>query len=364
MSTSLRMLSLCSGIGGADLAAEWTGAIEVVGQVEIDLFCQAVLAKHWPKVKRMADIKEVEGHEFGPIDIIAAGIPCQGNSLAGKRKGAEDERNLWPDTKRIISTAQPRWLVVENVPGLLSVDDGQLFATILDDLDTLGYRVGWFIYGACEIGAPHQRERIFLVAHLSCVGSNTWRTQSERQQGQSNPDSDGSSNVAHPTSRESGWLQQRGLQTNTRASSEEMAHSQSTECQRSRDTWSGRNGLTDSSAVLAHTYCERQQELDTSASNRGMGQHTRLVSTSRVSGATQPSVCRSIDGLSARLDSHQWPAHPGEEQKEGEPSRTITKKLPYRNRRLKALGNAIVPQQIYPLFYSIVQIEMEVGGVA
>jgi DNA (cytosine-5)-methyltransferase 1 len=84
----LRMLSLCSGVGGADLAAEWTGAIEIVDQVEINTFCQAVLTSHWPDVKRLSDIKDVQGDEFGSIDIVVGGIPCQPFSGTGKRPRA------------------------------------------------------------------------------------------------------------------------------------------------------------------------------------------------------------------------------------------------------------------------------------
>ena len=178
MTNTLRLLSLCSGIGGADLAAEWTGAITVAGQVEIDPFCQHILAKHWPHVPRKGDIREVRGDEFGDIDITVAGFPCQPHSLAGKRKGSSDERNLWPEVKRLLSTIKPRWFVGENVPGLLSVEDGRFYGSILADLDALGYRCAWGVYGAGEVGAPHQRERIFLVAYLSRIGSNAWGAKS------------------------------------------------------------------------------------------------------------------------------------------------------------------------------------------
>ncbi len=111
----LRMLSLCSGIGGVDLAAEWTGEIEIVGQVEINTFCQSVLSKHWPSVLRLSDIKDVRGDEFGAIDIVAGGIPCQPFSSAGKRRGVEDDRHLWPYAFAIVQQARPRWVLIENV---------------------------------------------------------------------------------------------------------------------------------------------------------------------------------------------------------------------------------------------------------
>ena len=172
----LKMLSLCSGIGGLDIGAEMTGKIEVVGQVEIDPFCRRILVYHWPHVTQMEDIHDVRGDEFGPIDILAGGIPCQGNSTAGKRRGREDERNLWPEFRRLLRATGARWAVVENVRGLLSsnVDrrtgDYGIFGDILRDLAELGFDAGWCVLAAADAGAPHKRERVFLVAHLADTG--------------------------------------------------------------------------------------------------------------------------------------------------------------------------------------------------
>ncbi len=159
----LRLLSICSGIGGADLAAEWTGGIEIVGQVEIDPFCRTVLSKHWPHVKRLRDIKEVQGDEFGKIDLVVAGIPCQPFSNAGKQRGAADDRYLWPDLLRIVQRCQPRWLVIENV------DDFTYLALDLvqADLEGEGYAVQAVVFPACAVGAPHIRQRCFVVAHAN-----------------------------------------------------------------------------------------------------------------------------------------------------------------------------------------------------
>jgi len=172
----LRMLSLCSGIGGLDIAAEMTGAIEVVGQVEIDPFCRRNLAYHWPHVKQMEDLYAVRGGEFGPIDIVAAGFPCQPSSAAGRRRGRADERNLWPEVARILHATGARWLVAENVVGLLSANvdrggrDHGLFGDIQRDLAQMGYTSGWCVLAAADAGAPHKRERVFLVAHLADTG--------------------------------------------------------------------------------------------------------------------------------------------------------------------------------------------------
>src|SRR5690242_12416306 len=163
----MRVLSLCSGIGCIDFAAEQAGG-EIVGQVEIDEFCQQVLAKHWPHVKRLGAIQEVTGDEFGPIDLLAAGFPCQPSSLAGKRLGREDPRYLWPEIARLLRHIYPRWAVLENVPGLLTVESGRVFRDILWTLAQMGYDARWCVYSAADVGAPHLRERVFVVAHARC----------------------------------------------------------------------------------------------------------------------------------------------------------------------------------------------------
>src|SRR6185437_7182456 len=143
MARTMRVLSLCTGIGGIDLAAE-AASMEIVGQVEIDDFCNRVLAYHWPHVKRIRDIYEVTGHEFGAIDIVVAGFPCQPVSGAGKRRGAADARWLWPEVARIIRACQPAFVLLENVPGLISLglDD------VLGDLDSAGYEAAACVYPA------------------------------------------------------------------------------------------------------------------------------------------------------------------------------------------------------------------------
>lgn len=160
----MRVLSLFSGIGGFDLAAEWAGC-EVVGQVEIDPFCNRVLAKHWPDVKRMEDIKDVKGTEFGTVDLICGGFPCQPFSCAGKRKGKDDSRHLWPEMCRVIREAQPEWVLAENVSGLLSQDGGLVFEHVLTDLEDAGYETLPLVIPACGVGAPHRRDRVWIVAH-------------------------------------------------------------------------------------------------------------------------------------------------------------------------------------------------------
>ena len=164
----MRVGSLFSGIGGLDLGLEWAG-MEVVWQVEIDDWCRSLLGKRFPNVAQYADIKECRN--MPSVDLICGGFPCQDVSLAGKRKGLRDgtRTGLWQEMARIIREVGPRWVLAENVPGLLSavgVDGqrGEAFGTVLRDLDKMGYDAEWCVLSAGALGAPHRRERVFVVA--------------------------------------------------------------------------------------------------------------------------------------------------------------------------------------------------------
>jgi len=144
-------------------------------QVEIDPFCQKVLAKHWPDVRRYGDVKDCGKHNLEAVDLVCGGFPCQPVSSAGKRRGDEDERWLWPEFYRIICELRPRWVLAENVPPLRSIKAGRLFGGILRDLADSGYHVEWDELPAAAFGAAHLRYRLFVVAYCR---SEQWRLQS------------------------------------------------------------------------------------------------------------------------------------------------------------------------------------------
>jgi DNA (cytosine-5)-methyltransferase 1 len=189
--------SLFSGIGGLDLGLERAG-LEIVWQVEIDDWCRRVLERHWPDVARFRDVRDCHGAAMADatgagcqarggngmgegesprrlsspcggclpsVDLICGGFPCQPVSHAGRRTGESDPRWLWPEFYRIIREVRPRWVLAENVPGLRSIDDGRVFGGILRDLAEAGYDAVWFDLSAADVGAPHLRERVFIVAH-------------------------------------------------------------------------------------------------------------------------------------------------------------------------------------------------------
>lgn len=162
---TLTVGSLFTGIGGLDLGLERAG-MQVLWQCEIDPYCRRVLEKHWPGVTRYDDIREITGDEVGYTDVLAGGFPCQDVSTAGKRAGiAEGTRSgLWAEYARLIGEIKPRWVIIENVPGLLSVDSGRGMGTVLYDLAVRGYDAEWDCISAASVGALHRRDRIFIVA--------------------------------------------------------------------------------------------------------------------------------------------------------------------------------------------------------
>jgi DNA (cytosine-5)-methyltransferase 1 len=295
----LTHFSLFTGIGGIDLASEWAG-FTTVGQVEIDDYCRKVLDKHWPDVPKWGDIRDVtresvSARGIGRIDLLSGGFPCQPHSCAGKRKASADERDLWGEFARVIREIEPVWVLAENVRGLLSSESNRFFGRVLRDLADMGYSVGWCCYGANAVGAPHQRERVFIVAHASIEGS-------------------GGLSVFAGRSRQTD----------------------------SDIEWRGQN-LADTQTVHVQRFGNRQRQGQSWGGSRW---------------PTQSRLGGDFARLSAGMDFPRWPSGPGAQQHEWEPPR-IAKGVPHRTQRLKALGNAVVPAQVYPILQAIVDIETE-----
>lgn len=161
----LYTLDLFSGIGGFSLGLERTGGFKTVAFCEIEDFPRRVLNKHWPTIPIHNDIREIEPSDIGAVDVICGGYPCQPFSNAGERRGAEDDRNLWPEMRRLIDGLRPRWVIGENVAGHISMglDD------VLSDLEALDYTCRSFVVPACAVDAPHRRDRVWTIAHTEIV---------------------------------------------------------------------------------------------------------------------------------------------------------------------------------------------------
>lgn len=161
--SAMRVLDLFSGIGGFSLGLERAGPFETAAFVERDDFCQAVLRKHWPNTPVHDDVRTIDTDGLGDIDLVCGGFPCQPWSVAGKQRGAEDDRDLWPVMAALIEKLRPRWVIGENVRGFVNEPLG--LKRSLSDLESIGYQAVPFIVPACAVDAPHRRDRVWIVAH-------------------------------------------------------------------------------------------------------------------------------------------------------------------------------------------------------
>jgi DNA (cytosine-5)-methyltransferase 1 len=175
MKDKLKVLDLFSGIGGFSLGLERTGGFETVAFCEIEEFPRRVLAKHWPEVPRYNDIRELTADTLGrdgitKIDVIVGGFPCQDISSSGRGAGLAGERSgLWSEYTRLIGEIRPSFVIVENSPNLLSGENGEWFSQILGSLAQIGYDAEWECISAEAVGAPHKRERVWIIAYPSSI---------------------------------------------------------------------------------------------------------------------------------------------------------------------------------------------------
>ena len=305
----LTHLSLFSGIGGLDLAAEMAGMM-TVGQCEWADYPTKVLEKHWPDVPRWRDIRTLTGKSFyektgmRTVDVVSGGFPCQPFSCAGKRRGAEDDRYLWPEMLRVIRELRPRWVVGENVAGIINM----ALDTVLADLEGEGYATGTVVLPAGGVDAPHRRYRVAIEAHATGEFGH-WPEHGTSQAGRRGP-ADGGCIVPHANNETPLW-------------------------------WKSCTGEAQGYGGSWTDYGGRAQE-------HGSGERR----------ATQPGLGGVADGLSAWLDAGMsapgyWLPDPAEQG--GVPR--VASGIERRTERLRCLGNAVVPQQFYPIFQAIADIE-------
>ncbi|OBZ13304.1 DNA cytosine methyltransferase [Bacillus sp. FJAT-26390] len=399
----MKALSLFTGIAGLDIAAHWAG-IETVAFCEREPYPQKVLRKHWPDIPIYDDVCELtkerlEADGIGTIDLIHGGYPCQPFSHAGNRKGKDDDRHLWPEVRRLIETIRPRWFVGENVAGHVSLglDD------VLSDLEDLGYTAKPFIIPAAAVGAPHRRDRVFIVGyaesidsrglsirareenagpafasqnveHTECCGCGReprWGAESEFEDGHIGMES---RNVANAPSerlsigRQTEWSEiitetGAGLDTEPERCSQTLANAESERRGEAREhfgrsekwTTGGCSDVADSQCLRQSRQGELIKSCDSKENRKGETNRTVDVRI-RAIRAAQSRMGGALDGISARMDGFRWPAGRGQQQCDWEPPRVKTG-VKHRVGRLKALGNAVVPAQVYPIFEAIMKIE-------
>ena len=171
----LKTLDLFSGIGGFTIGLERAG-FKTVAFCEIDKYCRLVLKKHWKDIKIYDDVRKItrqqheqDGRELP--EIITGGFPCQPFSVAGRQKGTGDNRYLWPEMFRVIKEFKPRWIIAENVRGIINIQHGMVFERVHTDLESQGYETQTFIIPAAGVGAPHRRDRVWIVGYSEHNGS-------------------------------------------------------------------------------------------------------------------------------------------------------------------------------------------------
>jgi DNA (cytosine-5)-methyltransferase 1 len=356
-------VSLCTGIGGLDLGLEWAGWT-CLAQVELDPVCRRVLAHHWPEVPRHDDVRTFptwwQAQPRPRVDLVCAGFPCQPVSDAGRRQAQADPRWLWPAVAGCVRALRPRLALLENVAGLLSRGMGD----VLGDLAALGYDAQWDCLQAAEVGAPHLRRRVFILAHptelAGAVLANPDRVQvaqPDRQAEGGQPPSrwaDAAGRravVADPNG--GGWgadLQQLSAWEPDACRGGPLADPQSQRRPFRPAQAQGPWGPPSGGAVVANAEGQRRGRVG--RLDPGAGQPLQPVGPGR-GGAGQgdvaePRVGGGADGLSIRVDRpgdpRRWPAPPGQPPQAWEPPRTIAGRHPGRTGRLARLGNAVVPQ--------------------
>jgi DNA (cytosine-5)-methyltransferase 1 len=337
--------SLFSGIGGFDLAAEWMGWDNVF-HCEWNEFGQKILKHYWPKAISYGDITKTDfSIHRGTIDVLTGGFPCQPYSLAGKRKGKEDERHLWPQMLRAVREIQPSWVVGENVPGIINWSGGLVFHEVQTDLETEGYEVFPVILPACGVNAPHKRERIWFVAKRINANS-TSNGISEQNRENARVKREG---IAINESINGGQFQTVQydrlddiLQPASDTAIEGLEGSKKTREQQEHPKYK-RSGQVRN--VTNSTNERLQGSISANSSQRKKSYDKQFNGCGRIQQTwnnfpTQPPLCSRDDGFSSRLAGITFSKH--------------------RNESIKGYGNAIVPQVAYQIFKTIEEINEEI----
>ena len=318
----MRHVDLCSGIGGFSLAFEEVGLSKTIMFCDTEKWCRDILAKHWPNVPITEDVKELANDPERLVpdcDILTSGYPCQPFSVAGKQRGTEDDRHIWPYIFKIVAHKRPTWCVFENVYGHV----GMGLDKVLHDLESEDYATRTFIVGASGIGAPHKRSRLWIVAH----------TDSPRQQQSYEEVERGT-----PEQPDSGSLQSRENVADTEGKGGERWKPGESRVDTQRQ--SGLSGRS-SAGILADTSrnklqgCSEEQIYGESDIQSQLG---RSGEDQREQWSAQPELGRMADGLPSRMDGFDgWDTEP-------EDIPRVVTGMKGRANRLKGLGNAIVPQ--------------------
>ena len=364
--------SLFSGIGGFDLAAEWMGWDNIF-HCEWNEFGKKVLNYYWPQSISYHDITQTDFTiHRGRIDVLTGGFPCQPYSTAGKRLGKEDERHLWPEMLRAIREIKPRWIVGENVLGLVSWNGGMVFEEVCAELEAEGYEVQPYVLPAAGVNAPHQRYRVWFVAHSNNARTNEqmrdnrewqeknkrWEKQSQSEFRQSSYNDDantssiglcenGSEERLQPSSFGAQfWMDKENwiiANSNDNGIGNGLGQVQSQDGEISERNNDAKPSDSDSFNDVAdsNSFISKGKHIKQSKQGEFNRQDSRITKSNFQEFPTESPVCNGDDGLSERLDSITFPK--------------------WRNESIKAGGNAIVPQVAHQLFKAIQNYENQLN---
>ena len=327
----MKQIGLFAGIGGFELAARWVGW-ETIAVSEIDAFCQKVLQYHFPGAQLHGDIKTTDFTGYrGQCDVITGGFPCQPFSTAGKRRGTADERYLWPEMLRVIDEVKPRWVIGENVRGLVNWDGGVVFDTVCSELENIGYEVQPFIIPACGVNAPHRRDRIWFVANARSNGLS--RGSDEIRHGQNTNDKERNVSICTEQRQNEFWRSNKGRS--------EVGHDYA------GNVFNGANtsdDATNSDSIgfqgSIQRKCNDKQGRNKQVINASQHLYThesRMETRRWENFPTQPPICGGDDGLPKELDGITLPK--------------------WLKESIKGYGNAIVPQVAYEIYKAIMLYE-------
>ena len=363
----LRHLDLFSGIGGFSLGLEATGGFETVAFCDIEKYCLEILEKRYPGVPRYTNIKElnydtIKTDGVFPIDIITGGYPCQPFSVAGRKKGEEDPRHLWPEYFRLIKELRPSWVIGENVSGHIKLG----LDTVLKNLESEGYAARTFSISASSIGANHQRERVWIIANSERNGLTTSekrggfeKTISEQQKRENNTfNSEGTSSIplssknVEDTRQHGGGLEPSGNKESIGRGSLEKTERSTNADQTSGSSQRGEimADTKNIGSILSSHEGERQGNSTrrSEGQSEGDGQTMANTSSERTSrGETGWEDAENVGQSSRRPWDGWWDIEPNVGR--------VANGVPKRVDRLKSLGNSLVPSIPYYIGLSILQ---------
>ena len=364
----MKLLSLYSGVGGMDYGAHMAG-IETVAFCEADPWNRSILNRHWPGVPSFESDEQITADSLRAlgidrIDIVAGGPPCQPFSVAGKREGTTDPRHRWPEMARIVGELRPTFVVVENVAGFNDVAEQLVRA----DLESLGYRTVRFDIPAAAVGAPHQRDRIFVVAY---TGNEPGGAKPEQQHGEWPGELGRCGALAMADADELGreCIRGGGVLDRVGAPFRHDADGCGGETSMADGDGTGRGERCGSVAMGEE---QRPAERGGEAALEHAGEsrwawcpERRLLhlipAEGRRAWSPEPRLGGDLGWVADRLDAVLWPAARGAAQHEWEPARVTTERHE-RRKRLKALGNICSPVQVLPLFAVIMAVWQELGA--